>query len=867
MEFLLNDKNLLFLLEMFLKSSLIFLLAFATLQLVKNSSAFIKHFILFLSFICVFLLPFFSKILPNNGFSIFHKAPVSIQENITLTETTSQTYIYVTYSNQLITPIKNQKENAFLNTLNNVITYIENNKTFILYSLWISGMLFFLLKIGFGLRKINSLTKHGEQVDGSPWIEFLSLFARKTGFSGKVEVVKSKGVSVPMTWSLKSNFIIFPKSVDKWTDKQKAAAFLHELSHIKRRDFIVFMFAKATCILFWFNPLSFIALKKLRFEQENSCDELVVSLGLRASSYAMSLLEIGKNMTHYSNLEATALCMAKKSELQKRLTTILEKKSYFKEIKMKTKIFITLVLFIGLCTISSTGLYSNAADFTGQFNNNDNMMLISDKGNIEEPDEPEKVQKIEKVEKIVEPPKPEKPAKIECDVKVTMDEDVDDQGHHIIIKKKHKNEKTGKTEYVVIKKDGKDSGNLIYTDKDGKTHVIKSKNKLMFVGEDEKFHKLRVEMDHKKLEEMHKKLEMENKKLEEMHKKLEAAMEKINSKEVKKEIEMAMKEYEKSMKSMEKIKKEELHRALKMESKLKHNNIFIDEFKHSEKLSDKEIEEIVKNAKKNKLSDKEIEEIVKHAKESIPSEAEIKIIMEDAKKNIPTKEEIEKIVKEAKENDLSDKEIEKILKEAKEKSLKEFKFEDHHGRIVVMKDGKDGKKYKKIIIKKMDGDEEDNDVVWFSDDDEDHELIEIIEGEGEKGKVKFTSKDGKDFTTTEILQDKDHKGDLKLKFNNINGKLKTDKDIEFKKHGEKTGLNVTVEFEAEFSKNHKSELKKMVKNFEKQLPKDVKVDYKIDSDECSLTVKSKKDIEGKLAENVLEEIKKLEKEVSKLVNN
>lgn len=875
METLLNDKWLMFFIEMFLKSTVIFLFVLATVNLMKNKPASFRHFVLLLGFVCVFLLPFTSSILPKNGFALFTKKS-PIKENIEKNKT-------ITYTSNVVYDYKGKTFNKFVSSnevLNkedlskSFLSILKENKLFLLYAIYMIGIALFLIKIFIGLTKINSLTVKGEKVDGSPWTEFLSIFIKKTGFSKKVKVVKNNKVSVPMTWSLKSNFIILPKNVDNWSEKQKAAAFLHELSHILRRDFMIFMFAKATCILFWFNPLSFIALRKLRFEQENSCDELVVSLGLKASSYALSLLEIGKSIKPNSSLEATALCMAKKSELQKRLTTILENKSYFKEIKMKTKLIMSIVIFIGFIMISSTSIYSTGADFSKQFEDGHNVMFgvkainTQDNGEIDEVEEPEEVKESEEVKEVKAPKAPKvvkKPEKIKVKVNVDV-EDVD-----------------------------MDDNKIVYTDKDGKTHVVKSKSKVLFVDDNDKVHEIKMKIHEKEMKEQEKKMKVLEEKMKKMekelalkHKKMEEALKKIESKKVKKELQMAMKEYEKALKSAELARKEALKKSLEMKRKERHERIILEELAHNkEHVSKEEIEKIIKEAKKNMPDKKEIEKIIKEAKKNIPSKIEIEKIVKDIKKNKLTDEEIEVIVKNAKE--LKDLDIE----------LNELKNLDKN--VFVLKGDGPHKIEKKIIIK-SDGDDEDEQVyvfkgdgdtnykVWTSkDDDEDvhfhsenkdgkqnvwvskgkdgkHKYIEINKGECKDGKLMFVSEDGEEMSTTEVLHDKKHKGDLKLKFNKIDGNLRVDKDIEFKKKGEKTGLNIELNLESDFSKANKKEIEKLIKKFKKQLPSGIKVDYNVKSKKCEIEVKSKKEIEGKVAEDILQNLKDLEKNISKLVN-
>jgi hypothetical protein len=64
----------------------------------------------------------------------------------------------------------------------------------------------------------------------------------------------------------------------------------HELAHVKRWDTLTYGAAYAACSLFWFVPFTWLALRRLKIEQEKACDEEVLSLDPRRADYAELLL-------------------------------------------------------------------------------------------------------------------------------------------------------------------------------------------------------------------------------------------------------------------------------------------------------------------------------------------------------------------------------------------------------------------------------------------------------------------------------------------------------------------------------------------------------------------------------------------------
>ena len=74
--------------------------------------------------------------------------------------------------------------------------------------------------------------------------------------------------------------------------------------------------SQVACAAYWFNPLTWIAARRLRAERERACDDLVLEAGLRGADYAQHLLDIARTVTPRRSLSAAALAMARPSELE-----------------------------------------------------------------------------------------------------------------------------------------------------------------------------------------------------------------------------------------------------------------------------------------------------------------------------------------------------------------------------------------------------------------------------------------------------------------------------------------------------------------------------------------------------------------------
>ncbi len=103
---------------------------------------------------------------------------------------------------------------------------------------------------------------------------------------------------------------------------------MHELVHVSRLDWPLRIVARLARTAYWFNPLAWWAVRRLDLEQELACDEEVVALGTRPSSYACHLLGIARGLGQTPVAAAHGLHIIRKSHLEERIMTILDNKNH-----------------------------------------------------------------------------------------------------------------------------------------------------------------------------------------------------------------------------------------------------------------------------------------------------------------------------------------------------------------------------------------------------------------------------------------------------------------------------------------------------------------------------------------------------------
>jgi beta-lactamase regulating signal transducer with metallopeptidase domain len=191
---------------------------------------------------------------------------------------------------------------------------------------WIVGATIVLARLLLGFAAVQWLSKRTERADDAPWLTLALRLASDLGIS-KIAFRRSERAAMPLAWGIIQPTVMMPAAADSWTQDRLRIVLLHELAHVKRRDCLTHMLAQVTCAVYWFNPLAWMAARRVRAERERACDDLVLAAGTRGADYADQLLEIARAMSagRYSSVMATAsLAMAHRSQLEGRLMAILD---------------------------------------------------------------------------------------------------------------------------------------------------------------------------------------------------------------------------------------------------------------------------------------------------------------------------------------------------------------------------------------------------------------------------------------------------------------------------------------------------------------------------------------------------------------
>ncbi|MCX6570593.1 MAG: hypothetical protein NT006_04120 [Candidatus Aminicenantes bacterium] len=219
--------------------------------------------------------------------------------------------------------------------------------------LWAAGLIVLFLRLAVGLAGAVKLTAQGTALGDPAWRVLLERFRALVSLRRNIRLKSHPEVLVPLTWGWRKPVVLMPVGADAWTEEQRSSALFHELSHVKRADFLVMLLVRTSLAAFWFNPLCWVVYRELRKEQEIACDELVLRAGIRPSIYAASLLAFRRSAGFRWNPSAALLGMLGRSSFHERLAAILKQKLTFKEVKMKTKIMLASAVVLAVALVGT----------------------------------------------------------------------------------------------------------------------------------------------------------------------------------------------------------------------------------------------------------------------------------------------------------------------------------------------------------------------------------------------------------------------------------------------------------------------------------------------------------------------------------
>ena len=341
-----NAADLQFALDVGVKATALLLAAAAAGALLRRSSAALRHRVWCLTFAALVLLPGLSAALPKWRLPILPRAEEDEAASEAAVAAAPSPVEFAAVAAPLAPPIEpaffdvrpaqgEPPPEAFAAAPSppSAIDLAESETPTIasaaawqlpgLATIWLAGAALALAPLAIGLARMFVLRRQSRAVDCAVWTSLVDEVRARLGLARRVALLETRRAVMPMTWGLVRPAVLLPSQASEWTERLRRIVLLHELAHVKRYDVGFQLLGRLTCALYWFHPLAWYALRRLRIDRELACDDCVVHSGELASDYAAELLQIARS---YQPVRlAAAIAMAQRSSLEHRIRAMFDR--------------------------------------------------------------------------------------------------------------------------------------------------------------------------------------------------------------------------------------------------------------------------------------------------------------------------------------------------------------------------------------------------------------------------------------------------------------------------------------------------------------------------------------------------------------
>ena len=250
--------------------------------------------------------------------------------------------------------------------IDNVKSYFAGQMPFIV-TLWLFGFLLFSLRFIGGALLVQKLRTEGINPLSDSWTARLRELSGRIGLSRAVKIFESSRVKTPVTIGYLKPIILFPIGIISGLPQdQIEAIIIHELTHIKRYDFLINFLQAFIETLLFYHPAVWWISSTIKNERENCCDDNTLELCGGSLIYFKALYNLQQISSTENELALAAI--GKKNQLFRRINR-MNSNNKSRSYGFKFAAFAVLLTIIAAASVYSTssvseGRYNSASVLT-----------------------------------------------------------------------------------------------------------------------------------------------------------------------------------------------------------------------------------------------------------------------------------------------------------------------------------------------------------------------------------------------------------------------------------------------------------------------------------------------------------------------
>ena len=221
---------------------------------------------------------------------------------------------------------------------------------------WATGAVLSVLVLVIGFARLSWITSRATRLVDGPWVRAAEDISRAFRLRRVPVLLQSDHPSALGTWGVSPPKVLLPADAGSWSDDRIRIVLAHEFAHVRRRDWIVQTAAELLRAVHWFNPLVWLAARRLRLESEQACDDVVLTLGVEGETYASELVDLARAAASSRQLFMPAATIARPSSLERRVRAMLNATLNRDPITRSASIAAALILAVVTVVVAGFGV-------------------------------------------------------------------------------------------------------------------------------------------------------------------------------------------------------------------------------------------------------------------------------------------------------------------------------------------------------------------------------------------------------------------------------------------------------------------------------------------------------------------------------
>lgn len=245
---------------------------------------------------------------------LFFASSFTLTQYLSASEIITQLTEASTFVVNTIQPIQNFEGNSLFQPYLSAIA-----------SLWLLGAIFYAIRLCGGFVQIYRLKRTAVSGVSEELRNRFNQLLLKTKIDKTVLLLQSAKVNLPMVLGYFKPVILLPVGmISGLTTAQLEAILLHELSHIKRHDFLINIIQSIIEVIFYYHPVVWWLSSQARKEREHCCDDQIIAYGVNKITYANALTNV--QHINFTQNKLTMGLANNKNDLLNRIKRLVEGK-------------------------------------------------------------------------------------------------------------------------------------------------------------------------------------------------------------------------------------------------------------------------------------------------------------------------------------------------------------------------------------------------------------------------------------------------------------------------------------------------------------------------------------------------------------